>query len=350
MIGTQCCARALLGPLNLLLLIQGSGIEAGPGRAPTSRAAEAAVRPPPIQSTAPLATTKLPPISTAAKRRQPPAPTPPAIQQIPFMTQTRAAQQQPPTLEEVTLSPTKSASSVKIENGSPGAPSAPTADTGRAEQVQSGTQHGSPRHDAGTTTANNGHSPRDRKEPTDESIPGSPHTQSNADLTPSGAPASTASAASDDEMHAAQEPSNTEDAGKGPLQSNAGDMGQDQQPASAHSQSVELFNAKVSPSSSPVTQAIPFSSQGNTDSPEAAAPADIQRAASPHPTVAPRSGRDAMDSQVSLPGDSHARAAAVAEAIRRASQASEPEQGTTKGRVQWSIGLLQELSCIRGCV
>ena len=315
---------------------QASEVEAAYSQAPASRPAEAAVLPP-VQLSAPPATTRPPPIKTKVKRQQPPAPTPPGVQQIPFMTQTSLTQHQPPAFdEELALSPTKSASPVEIGNGSPGAQSALAAGTGRAEQVRPGSQHGSPRHTAGTTVANNGQSPKDHKGPADEYISASPQAETNASPIVSAEPAGTANVPSADVWHASQDVNKIEDGINDPSQSAPADNVQDQE-SSAHSQSAEP--GKVStPPSSPVKQAIPFSSQANTKRPEApaaAAPAEIQRAASLHQAAtASSSGRDAMQPQASLPVDSHARAAAVAEAIKRASQAIEPDQAATQGVVQ----------------
>ena len=250
------------------------------------------------------------------------------------MTQTSLTQHQPPAFDkEVALSLNKSASPVKTGNGSPGAQSAHAADTGRAEQVQSGSQHDSPRHTAGMTATNSSQSPKDHKGPADELTPASPLLETNASPTASAEPADAANPPSANVLHASQDLSKGEDGIKDPPQSGTADSVQDQQEVSAHSQSAESGELKVSsPPSSPVKQAIPFSSQANTESAEAAAPADIQRVASLHQTIADSSVRtDAMQPQAPLPVDSYARAAAVAEAIKRASQASEPDQTATQG-------------------
>lgn len=277
-----------------------------------------------VQTSAPVSNTRLPPINTAAKRsRQPPAPASPAVQQIPFMTQSKPSQQQRPAFDdEVGVSPASPTSLVKTGNGSPSAHSASSADTGGAEPVASGAQQGSSGHNGGTIITD-GQSPTKARAPTDEMTPSSPLAQPNAIPLTSAGPASIASASADDAL---QDSSATEGLPSDPPQPIAADSVQDQQLSAARSQPVTRADLHIPPSS-PVKQTIPFSSQADTDSPQAAAPVAVQRAASLHHTAAASSsGRDAVQSQASLPGDSYARAAAVAEAIKRASQASAPEQ------------------------
>ena len=256
------------------------------------------------------------------------------------MAQNRLTQHQPSAFnEEVALLPTKSASPIKIGNGSPGAQPALAADNGRVEQERPGSQRGSPRHTAGTTVANNGQSPKEHKGLADESTLASPQAETNASPTAPAESAGTANVLSAAVQHASQGSPKAEDGVNDPTQSGPADSVQE---LSAHSQSAEPGKVS-SPPSSPVKQAIPFSSQANTESPAAAVPVEMQRAASLHQTAAASSsGRDAMQPQASLPVDSHARAAAVAEAIKRASQASEPEQAATQGMVQ-------PLKCLQSC-
>ena len=256
------------------------------------------------------------------------------------MTQTSLTQHQPQAFdEEVALSPTKSASTVKIGNGSPGAQSALPADTGRAYQVQSTSQHDSPRRTAGGIATNSGQSSKDHQGPADELIPAS--RQAEASPTASAEPAGIANAPSVNVLHTSQDLSK-DDINNG-SQSDTADSVQNQQKSSGHSRSAEAGALKVpSPPSSPVKQDIPFKSQGNAKSPKAAAPEDIERAASSPATAASSIGRDAMQPQALLPADSHARAAAVADAIKRASQAIEPEQTATQGKVQ-------PMYCLQSC-
>lgn len=253
------------------------------------------------------------------------------------MTQARLTQHQPPAFkEEAAPSPTRSVSPAKIGNGSPGAKSALAADTSRAEQMQPGRQHASPRHTAGTTVTNNGQSPKEHKGPADESMPASPQAETNASPVTLAEPGGIANAPSAHVLPASQDFSKAEDGIHDPSQSGTADIVQNQQDTSSHSRSAEAGECEVSsPASSPVKQAIPVSSQAITESREAAAPADIQRAASLHQNAAASSsGRDVMQPQASLPVDSHAQAAAVAEAIKGAARASQPEQAATQGTVQ----------------
>lgn len=261
------------------------------------------------------------------------------------MTQTRLTQHQPPPFnEEAAPSPIRSASPVKIGNGSPGAESALAADTARAEQMQPARQHASPRHTAGTAVTNNGQSPKERQGPAVESIPTSAQAETNASPTASAEPGGTANAHSADVLHVSQDFSKGEDGTLDPSHLGPADSVQNQQDSSSHSQSAEAGELEVSSTpSSPVKQAIPFSSQAETESPEAAAPADIQRAALLRQTAAASSsGRDVMQPQASLPVDLDARAAAVAEAIKGAARASEPEKAATQGTVQL-------LYCLQSC-
>lgn len=243
---------------------------------------------------------------------------------------------QPPAFDEaVTVSPTKSVSSGKIGNGSPGAQSASSANTAGAEQVQSGNHQGSLGHMRGIVVSNSSQSLEEQKEPTDEPIPASPKADTDATPTASAEPVP-----SDSIVHASQSSTEVEDGVNNSPQPDAADSVQDYQASSAQSQSADARELRVSPPSSPVKQAIPFSSQANV---EAAAPADAERATSLQLTAAAStSGRDAMQPQASLPADSQARAAAVAEAIKRASRASEPEQAATQGMVQPSY-------CFKSC-
>lgn len=253
------------------------------------------------------------------------------------MPQTRTLQ--PPAFdEEVMVSPTKSVSSSKIGNGSPGAQSAFSANTDRAEQMQSGSHHGSLGHMAGTNVTNSSQFWAEQKEPTDELIPGSPKADTDASPTASAEPVP-----SDSVVHASQDSLEVEHGVDNQPQSGVADSVQDHQAPSAQSQPAEAGEVQVSPPSSPVQQAVPFSSQANTESPAAVAPADAEKATSLQLTeAASTSGRGAMQSQASLPADSQARAAAVAEAIKRASRASEPEQAATQGTVQPSY-------CFKSC-
>ncbi|KAL3143881.1 hypothetical protein ABBQ32_003696 [Trebouxia sp. C0010 RCD-2024] len=304
--------------------VQVSEVEPAVSRGLPSNPAEPALLPPSVQTSAPVSTTRLPPINTAAKRsRQPPAPTSSAVQQIPFMTHSKPSQQQPPAFDgEVAISSASPTSPVKTGNGSPGAQSASSADTGGAEPVPSGAQQGPSGHNGGPIVID-GQSPKEVRAPTNEMTPSSPPAQPNANPSMSAAPASMSSASADDAL---QDSSATEDLPSDPPQPIAADSTQDQQPSAARSQPFTRADPHINPSSA-IKQAIPFSSQASTDGPQAAAPVAIQRAASlHHTTAASSSGKDAMQSQASLPGDSHARAAAVAEAIKRASQASESEQ------------------------
>ena len=240
--------------------------------------------------------------------------------------------------EEVTVSLTKSVSPVKIGNGSPGAHSASSANTDRAEQVHFGSHQDSLGQMAGTDVTNSSQSSEEQKEPTDNPIPASPKADTDATPTASAEPLP-----SDSVVHASQDSPEVEDGVGNQPQSGVGDIVQGLQASSAESQPAEARELEVSPPSSPVKQAIPFSSQAYTESPEAVAPADAERATSLQLTAAlSTSGRDAMQPQASLPVDSQARAAAVAEAIKRASRASEPEKAATQGMVQPS-------NCFKSC-
>lgn len=188
---------------------------------------------------------------------------------------------------------------------------------------------------AGTNVTNSSQSLEMQKEPTDNPIPASPKADTDAMPTASAEPVP-----SDSVVHASQDSPEVEDSVDNPPQSGVADTVQGHQASSAQSQPAEAGELEVS---SPVKQAIPFSSQANTEIPAAVAPADAERATSLQLTAAPSSsGRDAMQPQASLPADSQARAAAVAEAIKRASRASEPEQAATQGMVQPSY-------CFKSC-
>ena len=314
-----------------------------------------AARAPQVPLSPPLPTARLPPIKTVPKVRQPSAPVSAGVQQIPFMSQATAAQLQPSAPDEdVTPSPAKSASSVKMGDGSRGTESLPAAQSPHSDQAHvSETQVDCPEDKASKAVANNGKSPKAQEPSEGESEPAIPHQSPDASVAADPAPKDTAVAMVANEMPTTQESASPSKdmVVTGQMPGPTSERVQDPQGSSARSplaQSAELVSAPQSL----VRHAIPFTSHTTAQQSTVAVPVDIKNAqpdeqssqagtaaglhgaaSLPQPAAPPSSGQDALQPQASLPGDSHARAAAVAEAIKRAAQAIEPEQGATQGAV-----------------
>lgn len=284
------------------------------------------------------------------KARQPSAPASAGVQQIPFLPQATAAQLQSSALDDdVTPSPVKSASSVKVGNGSPDTESLLAAQSPHLEQAPtSDTQVDSPEGFVGKAVANNGEMRDVQESSEDEPKAASPHSP-DASLAATATLKVDAIATSANETPIIQEsPSPTFDVVvAGQTTGPSSDSVEDPQGSSSRSQLAQPADI-VSAPESPVRHAIPFASHTTAQQPTAAVPAQhtqpdehssqadtaaaLQGAASlPQPAASSSSGRHALQPQASLSGDSHARAAAVAEAIKRAAQAIEPEQTAMQG-------------------
>ena len=307
-----------------------------------------------------LATAKLPPINTGPKALQPPAPAPvpasSAVRPIPFMTQATTAQLQSPVLDEdIEPSSVEPVSPVEVGNGSPGAASSLLGNNPTATPPQpSGSPGGSPSHAAGKAITPNGKSPKEVGQPEDNSSPGSARTQSDMGHTAEvELPLAASNAlgrkqpANQDSLDTTSDVEHTDHP-----QAATDHIAQSQQPLSARSQQAEAAfplpatgspaaGAELLPSqavTSPLTAAAytvkqddnwiqqPSSTNGSDTA------AGLQGVASPpEPAAASSSKQHVMQSQGTLPAPSHAQAAAVAEAIKRAAQASEAEQAAAPG-------------------